>query len=261
MKKHKKSIYIAACIITLLIVLDARLFSSFFTDDYLVRYERFLKYSLGDFVVIRDSEDHTYVRFDVWELQYTHQNGNSGTFHFSNWEGTHFRNYVSNHARSTAGAHLESEIATQYFTNVSSRVISVHPAEEVARSVYRWHWGDDDVTILVTEITRSHQVLNHRSGLRLHSITPQELVSDWGVSFDISVVVHNYSSYERMIEQLKGMTRTLSAYLEQDETRIFFTIHDNDEAPFDVSEINFSGTYYRQTDTFETKTEREQLEE
>jgi len=55
--------------------------------------------------------------------------------------------------------------------------------------------------------------------LRLNTITAQELVSDWGVVFGISVAVRDYEIYEYMIEQTKEMVRTMSSYLEQDQSR------------------------------------------
>jgi len=238
-------------------------------ENYLVKYERFLSYSLGEFEVIidgelRDAEPVSPKSWLVWELEYMHESGEVFNFFFSDTRhhyGTGFGRTVLHHATAIGLYEITEEVARSYFKD--------EPLIELTTMIWQNFHGttgnpNSEIQIIgVMNNDRSHfqdalrvcpyaHVINPRTGLRLYSITAQELVSDWGVSFGISVAVRDYEIYEYMIEQTKAMVRTLAAYLDQDQMEIRFRFRDHDfeqEAPFE----DFQLIYHRETDHFEAR--------
>ena len=262
-KKVMKKCFAISLAIALAILISGCFNTS---EDYLIRYERFLNYSLGEFEVIidgelRDAYPVSPKTWLVWELQYTHQNGEIRNFSFSDTRHhtTGFGRLVLRHATFNVGDEIEREIARQYFIDEPLVELSV-------RASHSFHGMDGNpnsvVEIIgVSSVERTNtqsvfnlapyaHVINSRTGLRLSTITAQELVSDWGVNFGISVAVRDYDIYEYMIEQTKEMIRAMSAYLEQDQVEIRFRFRDHDfegDPPFE----DFQLIHCREADNFE----------
>jgi len=219
-------------------------------EDYLRRYQRFLSYSLGEHQVIIDGEIRTFGEpapkhktYRIWELEFTRQNGEERNFWFTDGD---FARQVLSYAIYIARGDIKREVASRYFDEeliVTGRM----PIDSANIIVPR----ADTVVLVLGRIDLDRysfsRVSNSRNGLRLYSITPQELVSDWGVLFSVSVSTSDYENYADILEQFKALTRTLADYLEQDEMQVFFTLRGNDE-------ISFRGIYNRQADTFEVQT-------
>ncbi|MCL2367695.1 MAG: hypothetical protein FWC72_01755 [Oscillospiraceae bacterium] len=217
--------------------------------DYLIRYQRFLGHSLGDYQVIIDGEIRTFGEpapewktYKLWELQFTRQNGEARTFRFVDGE---FPRQVLAHAIDIAREEIKSEVASQYFDEglIDIHRMPIHSANVIIP-------GRETVVLIPGYVDFGYSfapVANPRNGLRLYSVTPQELVADWGVRFGVSVYTRDYENYADILERFKALTRTLADYLEQDETQVFFTLRGNGE---DTDEIRFRGVYHRQTDTF-----------
>ena len=221
------------------------------------RYERFLSYSLGEFEIITAGEirsaggDPNWKEWMEWEIQFTRQNGKERNFLFT--DQNPFGWSVLNHAMSMAREDIQREVASQYFsieelTDGSGRMLSnstwgnvVSPGAGTVVSVFGSH---PNTRQLVSCPQFYDRVLNARNGLRLYSVTPQELVSDWGFIFQVVVQTDDFENYADLIERFKAMTRTLATYLEQDQIQISFR--------FDPPGMSFGGIYNRQTDTFET---------
>ena len=227
-----------------------------------------MNYSLGEFEILIDGEFRDAYPVSpktwlVWELQYTHQNGEIRNFNFSDTRHHHttgFGRLVLGHATFNIGYELEREIARQYFIDEPLVELSVR----VSHSLHGTDGNPNSVVqiIGVNNAERTNfqyafnncpysHVINPRTGLRLSTITAQELVSDWGVTFGVSVAVRDYDIYEYMIEQTKEMVRTMSAHLEQDQVEIRFRFRDHDfggEPPFE----DFQLIYCREADSFET---------
>jgi len=251
--------YVAFFLAVLLIIFNSRPAPTF-SEDYLIRYGRFLNYSFGEFAVVVDGEIESLWEISpktwtVWELQYIHQNGEERNFRFSrnnNLNGTnysYFGRQVLRHAMLNVGYKIEKEIARQYFMDEELVDIVVLQDNSFNTQVVR----QNSVVQIMGRFPISRRradVLNHRNGLRLYSITSQELVSEWDVEFGISLIIRDYENYEEMIGQLKEMTRAMSAYLEQDQVQIFVRFRDSnfDDAP---SFNDFRGIYNRKTETFE----------
>ena len=213
--------------------------------DYLRRYADFLRYSLGDFTVLerRTRNAGVLYRSRVWELQFTRQNGKERIFVIDNaqplaasviWGGAYriFRDALKN------------KVAANYFMLEEFQQNSGAPTRV---SLWAGPLGE--------RRPDSARVLDPQKGLQLYSVTPQELVANWGFNLSIEVRTQDQENHTNIIERLKAMTWTLSAYLEQDEIVIRFILSHSDEPP--AEDINFIGIYNRQTDKFITQTFRE----
>ena len=242
--------YIAMFSAVLLITLISGCFYT--SEDYLIRYEQFLNYSLGEFEIVIDGEieswDVSPKTWKVWELQYTHQSGEVRDFRFTNLS-SNFGRIVLHHAILNTGYEIEREIARQYFEDEELVEIVVLQSD-----FYNIQAVSQISLLQIMGRNRTGgsrtDVINRRNGLRLYAITPQELVSNWNVTFGISVFIRDNEIYEYMIDQTKEMVRTLSAYLEQDQVEVFFRFRDWDfdgEIPFE----DFHLIYSRETDNFE----------
>ena len=265
--RKSMKMYVVISLITVIVFLVSGCFNT--TENYLARYERFLNYSLGEFEVIidgelRDAGDVSPKTWHEWIVEYTHQNGEEHQFQFTNNASKNgntadFGRLVLRHATLNIGDEIEREIAKQYFIDEPLVELSV-------RASHSFHGMDGNPSSVVeiigvssVESTNTQSalnldpyahVINSRTGLRLNTITAQELVTDCGVNFGISVAVRDYEIYEYIIEQTKEMVRTMSAYLEQDQVEIRFRFRDHDfdgEPPFE----DFQLIYCRETDNFE----------
>ena len=225
-----------------------------FLEDYYNRNRQFLSYSLGEYEIIVNDErtngPHPYQTKRVWELQFTRQNGEEGQFRFVSCSFTNPRFYtqVVSSAIWMARDDIHRELANRYF------------AEEELTAAAGTHTRDLPVRVELgpeapwfdRSIISSARVLNRQNGLRLYSVTPQELVFDWGVRFRIIVRVYIDEDYAEVFERLQAMTRTLSDYLGQDQIRIRlvqwnFTSGGNGT----FHRTMFCMTYNRETGTFE----------
>jgi len=221
------------------------------TSDYLNRYETFLNYSLGDYAVIRDSvvEERTprgpwsgpgTLSYRAWTLEFTCQDGKERHFRFTNRNP--FGYYVTSFAGEMAISHLQSEVVSNYFTTSEPGFTRVHLRMHFQG--YPW------------ERKSYRQLLNPRHGLQLASATPQELIANWDFTIHLYATTSSRDSavYMDAIQRFKAMTRTLAEYLGQDQISIRFRLQ---HEGITTGDISFRGYYYRQNDTFETRSYRE----
>ena len=205
--------------------------------DYLRRYGDFLNYSLGDFTVLEKRTRNAGVLYRswVWDLQFTRQNGEERIFRIDNNQPLH-SSIIWGGALGIMRDSLQS-IASNYFT-----------LEELQREsssdtrVFLWSGPRERIP--------STLVLDPQNGLQLYSVTSQELVANWGFALEVECRTCDWENYTNLIKRLKTMTRTLSAYLEQDEILLRFIL--SDSQGFTLEDISFGGIYNRQTDTFKT---------
>jgi len=184
--------------------------------NYLEIYGDFLSYSLGDFALLSEEVDRRISpggveEFKAWTVQFVHQNGEEMQFQFGN--ALSMRYYVARHAERFGVSVLSREFGLANNPNVFLQMRFQH---DVPRE-YR------DYSRLVAP----------QSGLRLYSMTPQELVEYWG--FALSVSVHNQESEQGAealeLEHAKELVRELADYIQHDEVSLSFVIsaYDSDE--------------------------------
>jgi len=183
--------------------------------DYLEIYSDFLTHSLGNFELLSEGVDRRISpggveEFRAWTVQFVHQNGEEMQFQFGN--ALSMRYYVAQYAERFGISELSREfgLANNPYVFIQMRFQYDVPRE------YR------DYSRLVAP----------QSGLRLYSMTPQELVEYWG--FVLSVSVHNQESEQdaEALKHAKELVRDLADYVQQDKVSLSFvtSTYDSDEA-------------------------------
>ena len=254
-KKVKVSTIIIITLILSLITLVA-LLSRQPNQNLYERHRAFLSHSLGYYEMIREYsfekqtprspfEGGGTVTRNAWVLGFTRHNGTEMSFFFTD-EYSLYRS-VSFLAEQIARSHLIDEIASNYFERDSfGGTFEDHPTTRVFLSF----------TAPTNHYTQ--HLLCQKNGLQLSSITPQELVACWGFALRVYITTPNYESHIGTIEQMEAMTRALSAYLEQGQVEVRFTLYDMWITNHDIS---FRGYYDSQMDSFETVSYRQWWEE
>jgi len=245
-----------------------------YTENTLRRNRDFLRFSLGDYVVVSEV-DHKYrgpapgyIDWKSWQVQYTRESGEEITFNFDNRARQGFGWWVVHHASEIGSDALVNGIASSYFPPEvwGSRGLQLQP---LIFPPFGLNLPEDrlDNTPENDAISRA---LDLQNGLQLYSVTPQELVTDWGFRLDISLSYSLYLEYAspeddedvaEVIERFKAMTRTLADYLDLEQVTLRFSLPPSEEFRESWEDVQFWGYYDRQTDIFVTKTSRELREE
>lgn len=245
--------YIAFFLLTIFVTVNLRPVPAS-SSDYLIRYQQFLNYSLKAFEVLVDGEvqgwDVSPKTWMVWELQYTHENGDERNLRLSRGTGIVpgstpvFGRQVLHHALIHAGIDIKQDVARQYFPDEALVDMTVLYSQFFNTQVVR---SNSNLIIMGRINNGCYTCVSHpRNGLKLYSVTAQALVSDWDVEFAVALTIRDDAMYEEMVEQLKAMTRTLANDLSQDEVEIFVRFRSGEA---DLEDLHL--IYNRQDDDFE----------
>jgi len=208
---------------------------------------------LGDYEVVRSGEFETHIprSFTVpaytvinktWLLRYERENGEVRNL-FLTTERLFIENIILEVDR-IGSSHLINEIASNYFVLCDYSELSEFGFTEASTNVF----------ISFREPDNLRGILNPRTGIRLYSVTPRELIDDWGFTFRVYVAIEEKEDYENVIERFEAMVRSLAAYLQQDRIDVRFRLRRGD---FTTCDISFVGYFDAQTDSFETQSYRE----
>lgn len=230
------------------------------TTNYLEKYDDFLRYSLGDYVIISESTEEKYtimssepITYTVWTLQYTRYDGEVRNFGFDNLNNRNdddMCNSVIWAAGSIWIERIKQEVIIDYFAPET-----MDPFVRFARE-----WDDLPTTLTRVEIIPQFQrysnskkltdILNPESGLQLRSITLSELFTNWGIAFNVSLSTLDDENYSEILEQFKSMIRALSEYTGHDRVMVDYMASDENGI---ISGASFLGYYDKQIDDFNLK--------
>jgi len=92
----------------------------------------------------------------------------------------------------------------------------------------------------------SFKEIGREANICLSSVTPQELVAYWDITYSVHVDVTDYEKHSEAFESLLDMVKTLAVYLEQDEVSFSFLVN-----LVDVRDsLSYRGVYHKQTGSF-----------
>jgi len=252
----------------LLIAFTASGCTRHFEEDYLDKFGPYINYSLGEFEIIANGESRSSewasipiaVTYKSWTLQYERQNGEVSTFTFNNYSGNDIFDFgrdVIRHAAAIGAHDIRQGIARDYFLPEELDIYWGIPFE--LGNLLNWQFrlnGLNGVSFVLQPPSDDYfretgfaYVLNPQNGLQFHSITPQELVADWGFALCVSVVSQDYERYEDVIERLKAISRALADNLELEQCKVRFILLCRDG--HHTCDISFEGNYYGLSDWFE----------
>jgi len=208
--------------------------------NYLRRYEAYLAYSLGDFTVLgqRFRSSGTLNRSIEWQLQFTRQNGETRLFTVDNGQAL-AQSVVWGGAQGIIQDALAGKAAGYFAPEELDR------DTQTPTQIFLWTGPIGD------RRSDNSRVIDPQSGLRLYSVSPQELVAHWGFNLDIDVRSRDYANRADIIDRLKEMTRTMAAYLEQDDVIVRFTLSNSQGRH--LQDLSFIGIYSRPDDAFITR--------
>ncbi|MCL2568557.1 MAG: hypothetical protein FWE12_03860 [Oscillospiraceae bacterium] len=161
----------------------------------------------------------------TWTLRFTRQNGEEHILRLSNQLPMGL--FVTNLAGAMGEQYLRETIVSRYFDGPQGIYFPLR------MQFPRYTWTVD-----------YSRVLDAQTGLRLSSVTAQELVADWDFMVGVSIRAEGEEETERFL----AMVRTLAEYLSVDRIGIGTAQFVTSEHPFGVI---FDGFYDRATDTFE----------
>ena len=210
-----------------------------YTEDNLEKYNEFLSYSLGNFMLVEERARRgnrvgfpgaPIIATTEWDLLFERLNGERRVFSFDN--RLSMENFVLDLASEIAQDDLVNDFISNYF-----------PMEEFA--------GDSHARVIVRpplHSDRSPYILDLQNGLRLSSVTPQELITDWGFTLHtVNIFTSDYRNYGAdATEQFTTLLGSLSQFLEQDQIRFTFVFNLND-----LSSITIRGIYNAPISSFE----------
>ena len=229
-------------LVTLVLLAGWFIFWPSHAENYPITHQEFFEFSLGEYeveVVRRWILEGA--RYTRWDLHYRCQAGEEQVLYLGNFMG--LEDFIWWHVEGRAREYAK-EIERQYFSpdEIAAGRVEIAPIRDFWKS-----WSPD--------------LYDPQTGIRLHTITPREMVADWGLGFRVSASSHDPEAYEDVADRLKAMTRTLAASVEQDRVWISFTLSDPERRPWEqtVLEKSFRGHYYRQSDTFEIQTRGEEI--
>ena len=218
-----------------------------FVEDYLEIHGDFLHYSLGGYVVIAERNRRVadspiighFTEFIEWELQFERRNGEERVLHLTNRQ-TPFAHQIIRFAEEHAARDLAREVLSDYFT---AEELGMDSEASTNAWVSLRFQGDN---------LERESVIHPQTGLQLYSVTPQELIDDWGFSFRVVVRSYDPEQYTLAIERLQAAASALADYLGQDQIGVSFALFPG-RAPAAIADQDrsFSGHYCRQRDTFE----------
>ena len=266
---------IAAVSFPIIVIIDRR--PEPITTDYLEKYSDFLNYSLGDFTVVIDGElrprpyPHR-AEHRSWLLLYTRHDGELRGFIFDNSSSFDFavvteaqriaatsviqisddfinlHDYLREYLHGSPSFHGHSPM------RLESQLSHLHPVG--IREVTWSFWSDEH---------HGHERITPLTGIRLSSITPAELVSDWGFVLSISVVSTDIDNRMDTVKTVDAMVRAFSEYFNQDQIEVTFRLSNSyfcfdswERRTFDgFADDDFIDLFYvwlydRQSDSFET---------
>lgn len=176
--------------------------------DYPKKYDKFLKYSLGDYKVT-DSKTSYYSKTISrdWTIEYHDINGNEKTLHFSNCliknnDDNNFGFQIMDRAEGICSNELDKNIADKYFklTNGDDPYVSFSFEDPATEN------DDDDNDI---------KYMNENTGIKLKDITAKSFIQTWNLTLKIYVQTKTSDDIKinPIIEKSKLMLKDLSTYL------------------------------------------------
>jgi len=214
-------------------------------------YRDYLSYSLGEYKVINVRRLHTGPDRSVfghwaieWQLQYLNQYDEQmifsirkGDFH-DNLVG-----YVFYNATSDAASRMNREIISKYFPVIDRHAVT-SPGDRITGAYLSWA---DDERGYRQNIDRYAYAVEPITGLRLSTVTPQELVVDWDCVFNVIIRTGSCEyDFNKLFNGLEPMIRDLYIYSSQEEFEILINCG--------RGTCHYYKGYYNycsQTDTFE----------
>ena len=247
--------YLALLLMTLILISLAACSTTRHTTNVYRSYRDFLSYSLGEYEIIEERTRRvtdgpiigSSVEYRIWELEYERQNGEVSVFQFNNRSGSIAWDFIR-HAEEIVAEDLMREIINDSFEPASLRDITVLVQIQGA---IPWEERDRSFT----------RELDSQTGLRLYSVTPQELLDDWNATIRVEARgYYDHGNYMSTIESLEAVTRVLADYLELDRIEVRFALFMSRQNLTPRRDVSFHGYYNRETDTFEIQTDREALD-
>lgn len=213
---HEAILVILALILFIFMVL------SFAQDDMnnAKRYNSFLHYSLGDFELMENLRILSKTQYSGWIATFTHQNGMEMQFGFSNHG--HFGEQVAWSAGIIGISELANSIELMGHPNV---FVTMHYQDDFSRG-------------------RFPQLINTRNGIRLSTITLQELVDDWGLTIYVQGHYNESQNGAKMLEITKKLVQAIAGQLMLDSINFEFIEWYQSQNPRRF-------VYYRQTGIFD----------
>ena len=219
--------------------------------DYLAEHYDFLRHSLGDFEVVNEGVSRIRVgdwgehqESRTWTLQYERHDGEMRTFHLNNALSDNIVIFAKRIALQELSEYMSgffdsAEISITQFDDLLISTPEANIAIEINTSHLRGWFGTPAI---------SADIIDPHDGIKLYSITAQELMADWGATLSVRASSHGYENYMEAIEQLKTLLRALSDYLMIGQIDVDFFLHGVE--PDYARDVDFLGVYNREADTF-----------
>jgi len=227
------------------------------TKNYLEIYSDFLRYSLGDYVIIDESTHEHFpamsshpIIYTEWTLQYIRYDGNMEYLSFNN-RSAH---------RDNMGEAVMWAASSLWLEQIKSDIISYYFPPETMDPFARFSddegWTQDPT--IITTLTRLQifprfqgdsmsDMLDSTNGLKLQSVTLLELFDYWDIAFEVSLSTLCGENYSDIFDRFSAMVRTLSKYLNYGQIIVDFRAFNEGSA---IEGMSFRGYYNKQTDDF-----------
>lgn len=232
-----------------------------YKTDYIRKFDDYLDYSLGDYKVVE--KEQVEWRADPlplrgtgyrWVLAFTDDRGMERKFGFLNYgytkggDAANFGYAVRDYAAELGQEQIVSEILLAHFQ-----------PEEVGWDAYKTNSSHLSVAVLDEYISHDSEYyarfVDRKKGISLKSVTPEQLVNDWDILYEIEFFTSLEDEVQRkqLIAKAEDVLRDYAKYVNNYD---LLPVEINGEETSD----GYYGTYDRETDTFTWITMAEYLE-
>lgn len=228
-----------------------------YTENLLPQYKAFLTYSLGEHTLADKGREHWtdgigyfgYYRW--WDMAYTSSDGKDRVFRFNNYGHSHpFASSVMQHAQEIAAAYIKEDLQEKAFSKSDWDLpLQFHYVKDKTNIQ-----SEDDLYVNIdmkhpSDDAYMQRLTDTQNGLKLRSVTPQELVRDWDCTFafDFHLLSSDSSAVTTLKKKLEPLWRHVAAYLQQETIPVTFHFEYNKES--DVYAFGLEGLYSASADS------------
>ncbi len=223
-----------------------------YNEDYVKKFDNYLKYSLGDYKTNVSDEDAVtntisigtdpmnvgFAKYKLWELEYFDVNGKDRTLVFTNYTKDHKESLtkaVLAEAEHITIDMIDSAVIKDNFPNINT------DSEE--NVIY---YSTQVVEPKNAKLISPSKVLSKKKGIKLSELEPKILVDEFGYTYNFEMIYMGTDEerVSEVTEEFKTVIKELAEYLNQD------TVSFNFYKAFDKEQC-FKGVYDRKTDFFE----------